>query len=394
VSAPSIDDLATIRSEPIECRRCLYDSRVPKISFNADGICNYCELHDSLESEYPTGAEGEAKLRELVERIKAAGRGRKYDCVIGVSGGCDSSYLMVKMKEYGLRPLAVHFDNTWNSTIATMNIQRVTSKLDIDLFTHVVHNKEYDDLYRSMIAAGVADIEAPTDLALAATLSMAAAKYRIGYIIEGHSFRTEGISPLGWLYMDARYVADVHRRHGSRELTSYPHLWLGRQLKWMIFHNIKKVRPLYYMDYDKEAAKAMLMRDFGWQWYGGHHLENRFTAFYHRYFMPFRWGYDTRLLGHAALVRSGQWSRETAKADLATPAYEHPDVAEVVELVKKRLGYSDNEFHSLMHMPRHNYREFRNYKRTFERLKPLFWLLYKLDRIPKSFYLKFASQSD
>ena len=196
------------------CSRCIFDDSVPGISFDEDGICNYCAMHDSLSVEYPNGPEGERRLERIVERIKKAGVGKPYDCVVGVSGGCDSSYLLYRMKEYGLRPLAVHFDNTWNSTIATTNIRKVTEALDIDLHTYVVNNKEYDDIYRSFLSAGVIDTEAPTDIGLATTLSDAASKFGIKYVIEGHSFRTEGVAPLGWIYMDARYIADVQKKCG------------------------------------------------------------------------------------------------------------------------------------------------------------------------------------
>ena len=380
-------------SEKQICNRCLYGDDVPNISFDEAGVCNYCHTHDEMEEEYPIGEKGEEKLIELCEKIKKAGKGKKYDCVVGVSGGCDSSYLLYQMVERGLRPLAVHFDNTWNSSIATQNIQKVTEKLDVDLYTHVVSNKEYDDIYRSFIHAGVPDIEAPTDLALAATLTGAAAKFKISYIIEGHSFRTEGISPLGWLYMDAKYVKSVLDEHHIPKLKTYPHFWLSTQLKWMIFNNIKKVRPLYFMDYNKELVKKELAEKFDWEWYGGHHLDNRFTAFYHRYFIPSRFGIDFRILGCSALVRSGQMTKEEGFAEMATSPHEGTDVLDIVELVKKRLGYSDNEFTSLMNAPKRTYREFKNYKRTFERLRPLFWLLYKLDRIPKSFYMKFTKKS-
>ena len=185
----------------VRCTRCLYDETTPSITFDHDGVCNYCRLHDDLDAQYPTGDAGERRLRELAEVIKKDGRKRPFDVVVGVSGGCDSSYLIYKAKELGLRPLAVHFDNTWNTTTAVENIHNVLKRLDVQLYTYVVDNEEYDDIYRSFLKAGVPDIEAPTDIALAATLYKAAEQYGIKYIFEGHSFRTEGISPLGWLYM-------------------------------------------------------------------------------------------------------------------------------------------------------------------------------------------------
>jgi N-acetyl sugar amidotransferase len=370
------------------CSRCLYDSTIPGITFDDRGMCSYCRIHDEMDRQYPTGPAGDAALAGLVDQMKAAGRGKPYDCVVGVSGGCDSSFLLHKMVEFGLRPLAVHFDNTWNSPIATQNIYNVLEKLGVDLHTHVVNNKEYDDLYRAFMLAGVRDIEAPTDIGLAATLYMAAEKYGTQYIVEGHSFRTEGISPLGWLYMDGRYIESVHARYGTQPLKTFPNLTLGRFLRWAAVRNIRRVRPLYWMDYRKEEAKRFLTSELDWSWYGGHHLENRFTNFYHTYFLYQRYGIDGRLLGYSALVRAGQMRREDAVALLSEPPTCDP---EILALVKKRLGFSDDEFERVMTGPTHEYWEFDTYKKTFERLKPLFWLLYKLDRVPKSFYIKFTS---
>jgi hypothetical protein len=293
------------------------------------------------------------------------------------------------MKEFGLRPLAAHFDNTWNSAIATENINNLVRKLDVDLFTIVVDNKEYDDIYRSFLKAGVPDLEAPTDIGLATTLYRAAEKYGIKYIIEGHSFRTEGISPLGWLYMDGKYISSVHKEFGTCRMKTYPNLWMHLFFKWMIVDKIKKVRPLYFIDYQKEQTKQFLSSEFGWKWYGGHHLENRFTAFYHSYFLPRRFNIDARLLGFSALIRSGQMTREEGLDLMATPpAYDQ----EIVDLVKKRLGFSDEEFERLMAMPKRKYTEFKTYKQTFERMKPIFWLMYRMDLVPKSFYLKYTNK--
>jgi len=370
------------------CSRCIYDESVPNISFDDEGVCNYCHQIDSLEAEYPTGSEGQARLDKMIEEIKAAGKGKKYDAIIGVSGGCDSSYLVHEMvTKYGLRVLAAHFDNTWNSTIATENIHNVLDKLGVDLFTIVVDNKEYDDIYRSFFKAGVKDLETPTDIALATTLYKAAEKFGIKYMIEGHSFRTEGVAPLGWIYMDGKYIESVQKQFGSYKLKTFPNLWFKDFLRWMILGRIKKVRPLYYMDYDKEAAKKLLAEKYGWQWYGGHHLENRFTAFYHSYFLPTRWGIDFRIAGYSAYCRNGWMTREEALKLMQEPPHIEEDL---VDYVKKRLGFSDQEFERLMTLPKKTYKDYKTYKRTFELLRPFFWLMYKLELVPKSFYMKYT----
>lgn len=373
------------------CRRCLYDRRIPGISFDDTGMCSYCRLHDEMDQQYPTGEAGRQQLERLAEEMAAAGKGKPYDCIVGVSGGCDSSYLVHELVQLGLRPLAVHFDNTWNSPIATSNIYTVLEELDVELETYVVDNKEYDDIYRSFMLAGVRDVEAPTDIGFMGVLYRAAEAHGIRHIVEGHSFRTEGISPLGWLYMDGGYVKSVHERFGTVPMKTYPNMAFGQFVKWAAFSGIRRIRPLYYLDYHKEPTKKFLSDTYGWQWYGGHHLENRFTAFYHSYLLPQRFGIDMRILGYSALVRSGQMTREEGEKLLAEPPRCEPDL---IALVKKRLGFSDEEFERVMTAPEHTYREFTTYKRKFERLRPFFWALYKLDRVPKSFYVKFCTRGE
>ena len=369
------------------CTRCVYDDSLPGVTFDDRGVCNYCQVHDHMDRQYPTGVEGGRILTSIANKIRAAGKGRKYDCVVGVSGGCDSSYMLHKVVDLGLRPLAVHFDNTWNSPVATQNIYNVLEALHVDLSTHVVNSKEFDDLSRSFLLAGVKDIDITTDIGLTTTLYRAAERHRIQYVVEGHSFRTEGVAPLGWVYMDGKYIESVHKQFGRLEMKTFPNLWLKDFLRFAAVRSIRRIRPLYYLDYRKDEAKKFLSENLNWTWYGGHHLENRWAAFVHTYFWRRRYGIDGRLLGHAALVRSGQLTRAAALADLVDP----PEVmADVVELVKKRLHFTDEEFEAVMDGPPHTYTDYATYKKTFERLRPLFWLLYKADRVPRSFYTKFT----
>ena len=367
--------------------RCLYDTSIPGVAFDDDGECSYCALHDQMDAQYPTGDAGESILEAMVDEMKAAGRGKDYDCILGVSGGCDSSYLAHEMVRRGLRPLAVHFDNTWNSPIATNNIYTVLDQLEVPLETYVVDNYEYDDIYRAFIESGVRDIEAATDIGFMGVLYRAAEKHGVKHIVEGHSFRTEGVSPLGWLYMDGRYIREVHRRHGTVPMKTFPDMPFGKFVKWAAFSGIRRIRPLYWLDYDKEATKRFLTSEYGWEWYGGHHLENRFTAFYHTYFLPRRFGIDMRVNELSGRVRSGQLTREHAKAEYDLDPLVDP---ELLAMVKKRLGYSEAQWEELMDAPRRHYTDYPTYKRTFERLRFLFWILYKLDRVPKTFYVKFC----
>lgn len=371
------------------CSRCIITSDVPRAKLEESDICFYCGLHDSLDAQYPIGPESLAALTAFAERIKrdAKSNGSQYDCILGVSGGTDSSYLAHALVELGVKPLAVHFDNTWNSPTATGNIYSVLDKLGIQLETYVVDNSEYDDLYRAFMLAGVKDIEAPTDIGFMGVLYRAAEKHGIKHIVEGHSFRTEGVSPMGWLYMDGGYIEDVHRKFGSVPLKTFPNMAFGDFLRWSTWNAIERTRPLYWLDYHKEDAKRFLAETYGWKWYGGHHLENRFTAFYHTYFLPKRWQINFRQIELSALVRSGQLDRDIAVKQLLGP---RQGDAEIIAMVKKRLGFTDDDFDHVMSMPKHNYREFATYKQRFERLRPLFWALWKLNRVPKSFYEKFC----
>jgi len=373
------------------CSRCIYDDEIPYITFDEDGVCNYCRQHDRLEQEYPTGDAGRAVLEQLAERIRRAGRGNKYDVVIGVSGGTDSSYMVYLAKELGLRPLAAHYDNTWNSKIAVENIHNVLGALDVDLFTHVVDNKEYCDLFRSFLLASVPEVDTPSDIGLATTHYLAARKFGVKYIFEGHSFRTEGITPPGLSYMDAKYIQSVHRQFGTLPMKTFPNLWIRHWLKWCIVNRIKKIRPLYYVDYEKKDVKKLLAEKFGWKWYGGHHLENRTAHFYNNYYLPRKYGVDLRICELAAFARSGHLTREQALAELQTPI---PFDESILEEIKKRLGFTDEEFERIMALPKKTYRDYRTHKRTFERLRPLFWALCRLDLVPQSFYLKYARKQD
>tara|TARA_B100000242_G_C43031226_1_gene480449 strand:- start:91 stop:1227 length:1137 start_codon:yes stop_codon:yes gene_type:complete len=373
------------------CSKCIYDERVSSIDFDEDGVCNYCKQIESLSAEYGTGeAKGEAELLRIFDEIKKSGKGKKYDCAIGVSGGTDSSYMLYLAKKHGLRPLAVHYDNTWNTSIATQNIRKVLSALDIDLHTHVVDNKEADDIFRSFFLAGVAEIEASTDLALAETIYRAAWKYGIKYVLEGHSFETEGITPVGRNYFDGRYIKSIHKQFGKKPMRSYPLMTFSRFIWWSVFARIRKIRPLWYLKYNKEEARAFLEKEYDWKYYGGHHLENRMTAFLHGIYAPVKFGMDFRNNTLSALVRLGKMTREDALT-----VYRKPPIVErdLIEYFLKRLDLSHNEYDKVMNEIPKSWTEYPTYKKRFEFFRPLFAMLAKANLVPMSFYLKYCFPS-
>lgn len=373
---------------PRSCSRCIYDERIPLISFDDKGVCNYCRQYEDMERSYKTGAEGMQIMDAHIAEIKLAGKGKPYDVVIGVSGGCDSSFMLHFAKQHGLRVLAAHFDNTYNSKIAVENIQTVLEKLDIDLFTHVVDNEEIQEVMKSFFLASVPEIDTPTDISLATVLYMAAAKYNIKYIWEGHSFRTEGISPQGWFYMDAKYVQTIHKIFGNGRFKTLPLLWLSKWIKWMVVNKIKKFRPLYYLDYNKEETKKMLAETYGWQWYGGHHMENRSAYFVNNYYLPKKFGIDLRYSELSALVRSGQITREQA---LARMLEEKPFDSGILEEIKSRVGFNDAQWKEIMEAEPKHFTQFKTYKKTFEKYKAFFYLLYKGGYVNRSFYDKYCN---
>lgn len=384
INSELLDNPANLRI----CSRCIYDERVAAISFDKDGVCNYCHQVDNLAQEFGTGTPlGRRKMAEIIEEIKRAGAGKQYDCVIGVSGGTDSSYMVYLAKEWGLRPLAVHYDNTWNTAIATQNIRKVLAALDVDLYTHVVDNKESDDIFRAFFLADVAEIEAATDLALAETMYRAASKYGVKYILEGHSFITEGVTPVGRNYFDGQYIRSIHSLFGRRPMKTYPLMTFSRFLWWSCGARIRKIRPFWYIDYNKEDARAFLEREYGWQYYGGHHLENRMTAFFHGIYAPQKFKSDFRNNTLAALARIGKITRDEAWREYNTaPSTEE----ELLAYFKKRLCLSDEEYEFVMHSPPKSWHEYPTYKKRFEMLRPLFLFLAKRNLVPMSFYLKYC----
>jgi len=384
------EKLNKIKSRHLQvCSRCIYDETVSNIYFDEQGVCNYCLSSDELLEQYNTGKEeGRRELDRIMKQIKHEGRNKKYDCIIGVSGGTDSSYLLhLAVKEYGLRPLAVHYDNTWNSAIATENIRKVLSKLNVDIYTYVVDNKEVDDYVRSFMLAGVPELDAPTDIAAPEILYRACGKYGVKYVLEGHSFIAEGVSPMGNNYFDGKYIQDIHKKFGKVKEKTYPNMTFYRFLKWTFFKRIKKIRPLWYITYSKESAREILEKEYNWVYYGGHHLENRITDFTHSYYNPIKFSIDNRNWSLAAAARNGIMTREEALEIYCT--YLEVDKT-LLQYVKKRLELSDEEFERIMNIPKKSFRDYKTYKKRFELLRPFFYVLAKANLVPMSFYIKYC----
>ena len=371
------------------CSKCVYSEELAVISFDDQGVCNYCNQINTLQNEYGTGAKkGIDAFDKILEQIKLDGKGKKYDCVVGVSGGTDSSYLLMKAVDWGLRPIAVHYDNTWNTDIATENIAKITKALEVNLHTYVVDSVEMDDLYRSFLKANVVEFDGPTDIAIPQVIRLAAAKYGVKYILEGHSFVEEGISPVSDNYTDGKYIQSVHKAFGTVPLKTFPNLTLIKFLKWALLYRQQYLRPFWYLDYDKEKARAELEDRLGWTYYGGHHLENRAAIFNTQVLRPQKFNQDYRILSLAAAVRKSKISRDDALKELSQKLVIEPGIE---KYVRKRLNLSENEYTQLVYSNQSKtWRDYKTYKKTFERLEPLFRILVKGNFVTKSFYLKYC----
>lgn len=363
------------------CAKGVWDETIPGISFDENGISNFCHLQEKLMADYPRGEKGQADWNNLVSQLKAAGKGKRYDCVLGVSGGVDSSYLLHLARQYDLRPLAVNLDNGFNSDIAVQNIYNVTSALGIHLETYVIDYEEIKDLLRAYMKAGMPWIDSPTDLAIKATMYKVARAEGIRYILRGNDFRSEGKQPKEWTYADSKQLRFIHRQFGtSVSLKTYPLLPLPLLIYSGLVKGIKDIRPYYYLDYTKQEAKDLLMATYGWKDYGGHHHENLFTKFAMAYWLPRKFGIDKRKINLSAQVLSGVMSREEALTKLKQPFATDSELEENRAYVAKKLDLSDDAFRRIWAAPAHNTFDYpSNYALIFSlvnRFRPVLKKLY------------------
>ncbi|AFY01374.1 N-acetyl sugar amidotransferase [Bdellovibrio bacteriovorus] len=353
------------------CSRCIMDTSDPEIKFDSAGVCNHCHRYDERALvELKHGPQGQKELADLVEVIKVDGKDKSYDCVIGVSGGVDSTMVAYKVKQMGLRPLAIHFDNGWNSELAVSNIEKTMKKLGIDLYTYVIDWNEFRDIQLSFIHAGVANIEAPTDHAIGALLYKMASKYGVKYLISGGNLETEGVMPSSWLYdnKDWKHIKGLHRIFGKVKLKTFPHYGLLHMVYYVFFRGIKFVKVLNYAPYNKNEAMELFRREFDWVPYAGKHYESIFTKFYQAYILPQKFGYDKRRPHLSSLVLSGQMTRDEALKELEMPLYQADELARDKEYVLKKFGLSEMEFDRIMSEKPKSYKEYPSNRRIFENL--------------------------
>lgn len=361
------------------CTRCVMDTSDPEITFDTSGVCNHCIEYDTVTRlNWFPNEEGRIRWAATVEQIKLDGQGKEYDCILGLSGGVDSSYLAIKIHEWGLRPLVVHVDAGWNSELAVANIEAIVKYCNYDLHTHVVDWEEMRDLHLAYLRAGISNQDVPQDHIFFASLYHFATRNRIRYILSGGNLATEGIFPKSWhgSAMDAINLKAIHKEFGQHPLRNYKTISFFDCYIWYPF--IKKMRtfrPLNYMPYDKAAALKELEETVGYKPYPRKHGESLFTKLFQNYYLPEKFGMDKRRPHLSSLIVSGQMLREEALTKLEEPLYDPAELEVDITYFCKKLRISRNEFNELMKAPIHQYSDFPTWTGRYQMLKKVQALL-------------------
>ncbi|MCZ2475122.1 N-acetyl sugar amidotransferase [Aquirufa ecclesiirivi] len=363
------------------CTNCVMDTTDSQIVFDEKGVCDHCNTYYSQTlPHWDTGEKGMKELQKVVEKIKKEGEGKDFDCIIGMSGGIDSSYLVYVAKEVlGLRPLVFHVDAGWNSQIAVNNIERIVDHLKLDLYTEVIDWEEMKDLQLSYFKAGVPHIDTPQDHAFFATMYNFASKYKVKYILTGANFSTECIrNPIEWMYYqsDVIQLNDIHQKFGRKPLKKYPLtsiLWHKLYLPYV--RGIKVIKPLNFVPYIKTEAMQLLQDKFGWQPYPQKHFESRFTKFYESYWLPKKFGYDVRRVQYSSLIVTGQMKREEALEKLKASPFDPSVIQHDFEYIANKLGITTDELQGYFNAPNKTYKDYKSQESIYKVGAKLFKML-------------------
>ena len=344
------------------CTKCVMDTTDPDITFDEFGVCNHCTHYDKQMDQLPKGKEAQKILNKLIEQIKRDGQSNEYDCIIGLSGGVDSTYVAYLVKEkFGLRPLAVHLDNGWNSELSVINMENIVKKLDIDLYTHVIDWEEFKDIQLSFLKSSTPDSEVPSDHAIFSVLRQIAKKYKIKHVINGINVKTESHHALSWSqgHSDFGYIKGVQKMFGINKIKTFPH---GNRLTILedIFSK-KWINILNYIDYDKNEAKNIITEKLNWKDYGGKHYESIYTKFFQGYILPQKFGYDKRKMHLSSLICAGVFTREAALKELEQPPYPIQEQLDDREYLIKKFKITPEEFEEIMNRPAKTYYDYPSY---------------------------------
>ena len=355
------------------CSQCVMDTTDPEITFDAQGICNHChEFDERARREWFPNEEGERRWEVVVQQIKAGGKGQEYDCILGLSGGVDSSYLALKIHDWGLRPLVMHVDGGWNSELAVANIEAIVKHCGFDLHTQVVDWEDMRDLQMSYLRSAVANQDVPQDHIFFSSLYHFATRNRIRYILSGGNLATEGVFPSAWHgdAMDAVNLKAIHKQYGERKLANYKMISFFDYYLWYPFvKKMRTIRPLNYMPYDKAAALKELEETVGYKPYPRKHGESVFTKLFQNYYLPKKFGMDKRRPHLSSLIVSGQMTREEAQKKMQEPLYDPTELEIDITYFCKKLRISRQEFDELMNAPIHHYTDFPNWDSRYRMLK-------------------------
>ena len=360
------------------CSRCVMDESANEIIFDQNGTCNFCKnYYVTAEKELRTSSKDQEKLNRLILDVKKSSKNQKYDCLIGVSGGVDSSYVAYLLRtKYKLRVLAVHLDNGWNSELAVSNIEQLMEKLGIELITNVLNWKEFSDIQRSFLKSSISNIEIPTDHAIWATLLRTANKHNIKYIFAGNNIVTESIMPASWLYTskDFHLIKSIQEKFGTEKIKSFPYLSIFNYFYFLVVRGIRWVPILNWVSFDKAKAKETLISELGWRDYGGKHYESIFTRFFHASYLPQKFGFDLRKSYLSALICSGQITRDQALDELNNPPAT-PDVINADnQYVEKKLQL-DNSINFYINAENKTHESYRNNEKIWNYFSSLIGIL-------------------
>jgi N-acetyl sugar amidotransferase len=347
------------------CNNCVLDTSVVGIRLDNKGICQYCnQFFEERSQMILSPSEKNKKLEKFINLIKSDGKNKPYDCIIGLSGGVDSSYVAWLLKQHGIRPLAVHFDNGWNTEIAVGNIEHICQKLNIELFTYVVDWEEFKDLQLSFLKAGVANAEIPTDHGIFATLYNLANKFKVKYIVDGLNHATEFVrkdfTASGWVYSDLKQLKAIHKKFGSVPLRTFPMMSLYKKARLQKVNGIQTISILNYVDYVKSDAIKLLQSEVAWRSYGAKHHESTFTKWHQVVYLPTRFGFDKRKMHLSDLVLFKQITREEALNELTKPLLSADERRQLDLYVQKKLGLSEDDYNKLLNSPAVEYSQYPN----------------------------------
>lgn len=354
------------------CTICVMDTSDPEITFDGAGRCNHCrDVEKLLGTVWFPNDEGARRLKALVATLQHEGRSSEYDCILGLSGGIDSSYVALKAHEWGLRPLVVHIDGGWNSELAVQNIERIVKHCGYELHTHVVNWEDMRELQLSYLRAGVANQDVPQDHAFFAGLYHFATENKVRYVLNGGNVATEGIFPTAWhgAAMDAKNLKAIHKAYGTQPLRDYPLISFSQYYFWYpIVKRMTPIRPLNLMPYSKDDAVAEL-EQIGWRAYPRKHGESLFTKFFQNHYLPTRFGFDKRRPHLSSLIASGNLTRERALELLEEPLYEPDELRRDRQYLCRKLRISEADLELFMNSPIHHYADFDNWEGQYRRMK-------------------------